>query len=159
MCVSTSVGIKFQVLITSKSKTQRCFRISQSPARYFNQSNAWSEGPTLWRWFFVVYIPFFRCIISRNVALLMDRFSPNGGDLLKTRYHISISPYHQTVPLSINLCLWVLSKVGKSNTIEWWSAKFYVTLSPDKKEGVMVQPLDPQWGELQNYMIHTCRSC
>lgn len=67
------------------AKSPRCFKLRDSPVRYFCQSNAWSDVRVFKEWWSWLFLPYVRSVTTNKVLLLVgshsshaDLVDPNG---------------------------------------------------------------------------------
>ena len=80
---------KVPLSLIGTAKSPRCFRLRQSPVRYFWQSNAWSDVRVFKEWWSKVFLPYVRTATNKPVLLVMDSHSSH-ADLVDPDGQVSI---------------------------------------------------------------------
>lgn len=107
MCTNSTGTAKVDMTIIGKFKNPRCFRRKKPPVKYFSQNNAWSDGPTLRKWWSEVFLPFVRKWTHEPVLLLMDSCLSHGeledptGQVKVMTYPPNCTSKHQPMGMGI----------------------------------------------------------
>lgn len=76
---------KVPLSLVGTAKSPRCFKLRDSPVRYFCQANAWSDVRVFREWWLWLFLPYVRSVTTSKVLLLVgshsgqaDLVDPNG---------------------------------------------------------------------------------
>jgi hypothetical protein len=72
VCANATGTHKIPCTVIGKPKRPACIRNREWPVKYFNQSRAWMDVATCWKWFDEVFQPEINKRTGRPVLLLMD---------------------------------------------------------------------------------------
>lgn len=85
MATNATGSRKVPLSLIGTAKSPRCFKLRDSPVRYFCQPNAWSDVRVFKEWWSWLFLPYVRSLTTNKVLLLIgshsshaDLVDPNG---------------------------------------------------------------------------------
>jgi hypothetical protein len=96
ICANASRMHKIPYALIGKPKEPACIKDRQWPIPYFNQTKAWMDVKTCWKWFNEVFYPEVKKRTGHHVLLLMDNASGHFEEFERDNIQIVFFPPNST---------------------------------------------------------------